>query len=110
MMIGLFQPAPHGYSGRLRTLTIDAEISIVPAQPNDADNAPDWRVLLGDSDTGVEIGAGWNNTGERAGAFIAVQIDDPILPQPLRANLFRSTQNKDAHHLIWSRPPENDRK
>lgn len=110
MMIGLFQPAPHGFSGRIRTLVLDAEISIVPAQTNNAENAPAWRVLLGDSDAGIEIGAGWNHKGERAGPFIAVQIDDPTFLQPLRANLFRSTQNKDVHHLLWSRTPANDRK
>jgi len=110
MMIGRFQPAPHGYSGRIHTLIIDADISIVPEEANGVENAPAWRVLLGNSDAGIEIGAGWNHTGERAGPFIALQIDDPTFLQPLRANLFRSTQNKDVHHLLWSRLPANDRK
>ncbi len=104
MMIGQFRASQDGYSGRISTLGIDAEISIVPAQPSDADTAPDWRILRGDSDSFVEIGAGWNRTGERAGAFIAVQIDDPHLPAPLRANLFRSTHDDAEHHLLWSRP------
>ena len=104
MMIGLFHFAQDHYSGHIRTLGIDAEISIVAATPSDAENAPEWRVLLGNPDNGIEIGAGWNRTGERAGAFIAVQIDDPVLMHPLRANLLRSNAHDDEYHLLWSRP------
>ena len=110
MMIGTFFSTHDGYTGRLRTLLIDADISIVAAQHSDAENAPDWRILCGDSDTGAEIGAGWNRTGERAGAYIAVQIDDPMLPVALRANLLRSVQNPDSYHLLWSRPAAGGRK
>lgn len=109
MMIGIFHSAQDGYAGRIHTLTIDAAICLVPAQPSDAENAPDWRVLLGDSETGVEIGAGWNRTGDRAGAYIAVQIDDPFLAVPLRANLLRSLHVDGEHHLLWSRPSARGR-
>ncbi|MBX9727848.1 MAG: DUF736 domain-containing protein [Sphingopyxis sp.] len=77
MMIGIFHSAQDSFTGRIRTLLFDADVTLVPAPSNDSGNAPDWRVLLGDADTGTEIGAGWNRTGERAGAFVAVQIDDP---------------------------------
>lgn len=104
MMIGLFHFAPDHYVGRIQTLSIEAEISIVPAPSSAAENAPEWRVLLGNPDTGVEIGAGWNRTGERASSFIAIQIDDPAFGTPLRANLLRSAHRSDEHHLLWSRP------
>lgn len=110
MMIGSFQTAAHGYSGHIATIAIDAMIAIVPAQPSDSENAPQWRVLLGDADSGIEIGAGWDRTGERAGPFIAVQIDDPSLAAPLRANLLRSGQNPDEHHLLWTRPAARESK
>ena len=109
MIIGNFQTASDGYAGQIRTLLLDAMIAIVPAQPSDAENAPQWRVLLVEADTGIEIGAGWNRTGERAGAFIALQIDDPALALPLRANLLRSGQNEDDYHLLWSRPAPRER-
>ena len=67
MMIGDFQSTQDGFAGRIRTLMLDAAVTLVPAPANDSENAPDWRVLLGDADTGIEIGAGWNRTGERAG-------------------------------------------
>jgi uncharacterized protein (DUF736 family) len=109
MMIGLFRKSDDGYVGRLRTLALDVEITIVAAQPLDAENAPTWRLLLGDAERGVEIGAGWNRTGERAGQFIAVQIDDPAFAVPLRANLLRSLHNDGEYHLLWSRPSARER-
>ena len=93
MIIGSFQTAGDGYAGQIRTLLLDAMIAIVPAKPNDAENAPAWRVLLVEADTGVEIGAGWER-----------RSDDPALAVPLRANLLRSTQNEDEYHLLWTRP------
>ena len=109
MLIGTFEKRGDGYAGRLRTLTWDAAITIVPAQPSAAENVPEWRRFVGDAASGIEIGAGWNRTGERAGAFIAVQIDDPAFAVPLRANLLRASQKDDEHHLLWSRPSARER-
>lgn len=109
MLIGTFHKAGDGYAGRVRTLVLDAELTIVPAQPSDAENAPAWRILLGEGADAVEIGAGWNRSGDRAGAFIALQIDDPALAVPLRANLLRSARD-DTHQLLWSRPAKRERR
>lgn len=109
MIIGVFHKIGSGFAGRLQTLTLDAEIRIVPAQPSDNENAPDWRLLLGEGDDGAEVGAGWDRTGERAGAFIAIQFDDPALVAPLRANLLRSAQEEEVYHLLWSRALPRDR-
>ena len=79
MIIGNFQSADDGFAGQIRTLLLDAMIAIVPAQPSAAENAPAWRVLLVEADTGIEIGAGWERRGERAGSYIALQIEDPAL-------------------------------
>lgn len=103
MIIGVLHKTGDGFAGRLQTLALRADICIVPAQPSGNANAPDWHLLLGGSEDGAEVGAGWDRTGERAGAFIAVQIDDPALPVPIRANLLRSAQNGDEYHLLWSR-------
>ncbi|TYC79386.1 DUF736 domain-containing protein [Novosphingobium sp. BW1] len=109
MQIGEFRKTRDGYEGSIRSLTIDAEVCLVPAQFSKAENAPEWRLLRGDCDTGVEIGAGWNHTGERAGAYIAVQFDDPQFAEPVRANLLRASQRGDEHMLLWSRPSARDR-
>ena len=81
------------------------DLSLVPAESSDADNAPDYRVHVGDGD-GPEIGAGWKRTGERAGEYVSLVIDDPALAQPIRANLFQSGDDKSAWVLNWNRPPK----
>ena len=107
--IGIFTRTADGYQGRLHTLTLDIELALVPAEPSEADNAPDWRVRLGDGD-GPEVGAAWNRTGERAGGYLSLQLDDPSFARPIRANLFKSPDETDVHHLVWSRPSKRDAK
>ena len=101
--IGQFTRTKFGYAGQLTALGIDAELTFVPAEASDPENAPDYRVLLG-GEEGMEIGAGWKHVGERAGEYVAVQLDSPLFPAPLRANLFRSSDDNAAWGLHWSRP------
>jgi len=88
--------------GRVRTLPFDLDLAFVPAEKADVENAPAYRIHLGDED-GPEIGAGWKHTGERAGAFISVVLDDPVLPQPIRARLFQSDEGGRDWGLHWTR-------
>ncbi len=103
--IGEFTRTKNGYAGRIRTLSLDVEIALIPAEHTDAENAPDYRVHHGNDD-GPEIGAGWKRTGEKAGDYVSLQIDDPALAQPIRANLFQSAEDKSAWSLHWNRPPK----
>jgi uncharacterized protein (DUF736 family) len=105
--IGEFKRTKSGYSGRIRTLTIDAELVLIPADHSDAENAPDYRILRGD-DEGPEIGAGWKRVGEKAGDYVSLQLDDPTFPQPIRANLFQSGDEKTAWSLHWNRPSKRN--
>ena len=76
-------------------------------------NAPQYRVHIIDCETGeagAEIGAAWKRPGERAGESLALVIDDPALPQPIRANLFRDDDAGNAWSLHWSRQPKHDGK
>ena len=50
--IGNFTRIQDGYCGRLRTLTIDVELTLVPANAGDGENAPDFRIHAGDSADG----------------------------------------------------------
>ena len=106
MYAGAFKLTPDGYSGRIRMFGIDEAVIIVPAEPNDAENAPNYRVHL-DEEAGPEIGAGWKRVGEKAGAYVAVQIDDPAFAYPLRANLFQADAR--SHVLLWNRPTKRDK-
>lgn len=99
--IGIFKRKNDGYKGTIRTLMLDREIDIIPAVGSDAENAPNYRVLTGE----VEVGVGWKRTGERAGDYVALVIDDPSFAHPIRANLFHLERDSDIFHLSWTRPP-----
>lgn len=101
--IGQFTRTKSGFSGRIRTISLDLELSFVPADIIEAENAPTYRVHLGDED-GPEVGAGWKQTGERAGTYISVQLDDPVFQQPIRALMFQSDDNARDWGLHWVRP------
>jgi uncharacterized protein (DUF736 family) len=111
--IGQFTRQDTGFAGNLETFTLFRDVVIVPTEPSDAENAPDYRVHASDdgkAEPGPEIGAGWKRTGERAGEYISVLIDDPALPQPIRANLFRDDDAGNAWSLHWSRPRDRAEK
>lgn len=105
--IGHFSRTASGYSGRIRTLSLDLELTFVPTESVDGENAPAYRIHLGDED-GPEVGAGWKHTGERAGAFISVVLDDPVFPQPIRARLFQSDEDGRGWGLHWTRQKKRD--
>ncbi|HUD28558.1 MAG: DUF736 domain-containing protein [Beijerinckiaceae bacterium] len=103
--IGEFTRTKTGYAGRIQTVALDVEMVLIPAERSDAENAPDYRIHLRD-DNGPEIGAGWKRTGEKAGDYVSLQVDDPSFRQPIRANLFQSGDDKSAWGLHWNRPPK----
>ncbi|MFC2254055.1 DUF736 domain-containing protein [Labrys portucalensis] len=107
--IGQFTREKKGFAGRIHTLFLNTELAILPAEPNEAENTPDYRLHVG-GDDGPEIGAGWKRTSEKAGAFISLIIDDPALPQPIRANLFQAGGDKTSWSLHWSRPRDRAEK
>ncbi|MFW2829793.1 DUF736 domain-containing protein [Sphingomonas sp. ID0503] len=107
--IGQFRRDDSGFIGHLQTLSLHQDIIIVPVEPSDAENAPDYRVHIFDSmnnETGPEIGAGWKRTGEKAGDYVSLQFDDPTFLQPIRARLFQSTDGKSTWSLHWNRAPK----
>ncbi|MEQ1541194.1 MAG: DUF736 domain-containing protein [Novosphingobium sp.] len=107
MRIGTFVAVDSGFAGHLHTLTLDIDLVLVPADPSDSENAPDFRVIAGEGDEAREVGAGWKHVGEKAGDYVSIQIDDPSFIQPLRANLFKGDGN--GHVLAWSRPSRREK-
>lgn len=103
LLLGEFVRTQDGYQGRIETLGIDAELYLVPIEPREAENAPDYRIHLNEDD-GPEVGAAWKETGKKAGAYLSIQLDSPIFVQPIRANLFRTDETGAVNHLLWSRP------
>jgi Uncharacterized conserved protein len=91
-----------GFKGQLKTLSIRADIDVVPNQAKAADNQPDFRVLAG----GVEIGAGWIRTGEVSGKdYVSLGLAAPEFgPRKLYANLGRAAGQDDdeVYAVIWN--------
>ena len=111
--IGTFTRDETGFIGHLTTLHLNQDVIIIAAEPSDAANAPDYRVHVFDgvnNEAAGEIGAAWKRTSERAGDYLALVIDDPALPQLIRANLFRDDDAGFAWSLHWSRQPKHDGK
>ena len=108
--IGEFIRSETGYSGRVRTLTLDLDVSIVLAEPSDTGNAPDYRLHHGEGDEARNIGAVWKRAGEKAGNYLSVLIDDPMLYHPIRASLFQNGSDGSSWSLHWNRSPKRGAK
>ena len=66
----------HGesFKGQLKTLSIRAEIEIVPNHTKSSDAQSDYRVTAG----GIEIGAGWLRRGEVSGRdYVSLSLAAP---------------------------------
>jgi uncharacterized protein (DUF736 family) len=90
-----------GFKGQLRTLSIRAEIDIVPNEKKTSDAHPDYRVR---SD-GIEVGAGWTRRSESSGRdYVSLSLAAPEFgPRRLYANLGRAAgQDENNFALIWN--------
>jgi uncharacterized protein (DUF736 family) len=56
-IIGTFTQIENGFSGAIKTLCLDVQAKFVPT-PKTNDNAPDFRILVGQ----IEFGAGWKKS------------------------------------------------
>jgi len=105
--LGTFTRSADGYSGHIKTLTLDFELTLAATDGSETANTPDYRIHLGANDDGPEIGAGWKRTGDKAGDYVSLLIDDPTFMQPIRANLFQSDAKGKTFHLLWNRPSKH---
>ena len=91
-----------GFKGQINTLSIRADIEILPNNRKANDAQPDYRVTAG----GVEIGAGWVRTGEQSGKdYVSLSLAAPEFgPRRLYANLGRAAGQDDdeAFAVIWN--------
>ena len=100
-VIAALTKTENGYSGIIRTLTLDAKISIDPVEKT-KDSAPDFRVFLGR----MEIGAGWKKEGRESGReYVSVKLDDPSFPKAINASLFDVKDEPGRYVLVWDRDP-----
>ena len=103
MPANIFEPTANGYAGRARHFGINEAIVLVATEPGDGENAPNYRIHLDDED-GPDIGGAWKRVGERAGDYIALEIDSPLFSELFRPALFQADDEGRSYRLIWKRP------
>ena len=95
--IGTFTADKDGYTGTLRTLTLNVKAKLVPNDKGDKENAPDFRIQA----SGYDVGAAWKKTSEAGRAYVSCTVDDPSFPATVYARLIE--EEDGTHTLIWSR-------
>ena len=96
--IGSFTPDKDGYTGTIRTMTINIRARFVANDAKTSDNAPDFRIFAGRA----ELGAAWKaRTKDKTPRdYLSVLLDDPGFAEPIRAALF---EDDGAAFLVWNR-------
>ena len=95
--IGTFTAQNDGFTGTLRTLTLNVKVKFVPNDKGSA-NAPDFRIQAAG---GYDIGAAWKKISQAERPYLSVTLDDPSFPTAVYARLLEGEDG--AHALIWSR-------
>lgn len=89
------------FKGQLKTLSIRADIAIVPNNDKASEAQPDYRVL---SD-GIEVGAGWLVWSEMSGRdYVSLNLAAPEFgPRRIYANLGQAAGGPDNRFaVIWN--------
>jgi len=97
MNIGTLTVTKDGYTGTLRTLTLNVKAKLAPNARGDKENSPDFRLQA----AGHDIGAAWKKTSETRRAYLSVSLDDPSFVVTVYARLIEGEDG--THDLIWSR-------
>ena len=95
--IGTFTKSGNGYTGSVKTLTLNVKAKIAAAE-KDSDKAPDFRIFAG----ATEFGAAWSKTSKAERGYLSVKLDDPSFPSPIYASLVEA-EDGETFNLIWSR-------
>jgi uncharacterized protein (DUF736 family) len=95
--IGTFTTQNGGFTGTVRTLTLNVKVKFVPNDKGSA-NAPDFRIQAAG---GYDIGAAWKKISQAERPYLSVTLDDPSFPATIYARLIEGEDA--AHNLIWSR-------
>lgn len=96
--IGSFTPGKDGYTGTIRTLTVNVKAKIVANDAKKSEGAPDFRVYAGRA----ELGAAWKakTSHDEPRDYLSILLDDPSFPEPIRAALF---EEDGVAFLVWNR-------
>jgi uncharacterized protein (DUF736 family) len=94
--IGTFSRTAEGFSGSVKTLTLNVKsVKFVPAE-GETENGPAFRILAGT----IEFGAAWEKKSDKGNYYLSVKLDDPSFSAPIYASLVADGED---WALIWSR-------
>jgi uncharacterized protein (DUF736 family) len=95
--IGSFSRTGNGFTGSVKTLTLNVKsVKFVPTE-GESENGPDFRVFAGTT----EFGAAWKKKSDKGNDYLSVKLDDPSFPAPIYSSLVEG-DGKELP-LIWSR-------
>ena len=100
-IIGIFTPAKDGgWTGTIRTFGIDARCRFVPNDNQGSENAPVFRVMVGQAHLGDVWAARSRSDPPRD--YFRVRLDDPFFREPIVAAFFPNDIG-DRGELLWAR-------
>jgi uncharacterized protein (DUF736 family) len=105
LIIGEFTKTDHGFSGKLETLAVKANLTLQPNDDKQKDSHPDYLVLHGQT----EIGVAWDRRDDR-GYYVSLAFEEPSLA-PGYYTLAKSNKGISAYDLLYRKPmPERKTK
>ena len=98
IIIGTFKKTDNGFSGTIRTLTVNSKATLVPNDKH-SENASDYWLLA----NSVEIGVAWQKIAkESERPYLSITLDDPSFSGPIYTRLVEADNN--GYNLVWARP------
>ena len=94
--IGTFTAQGDGYTGSIKTLTLNVKSATLRPNEKSDEKAPNYRIFAGQT----EFGAAWKRKSQQDRDYLSVKLDDPSFPSPIYASL---VEVEGGHSLIWSR-------
>ena len=98
-LIGTFVPTSDGFTGRIKTLLLDEDLTFPVLRELVGDNTPDLLITPGKQGEGPFVGAARKRRTEKGTEFISVQIDDLSFSGPIFAGLFPSEKSPALYNL-----------
>lgn len=95
--IGTFTRTENGYTGSVKTLTLNVKTVKFSREEGENEKGPAYRIFAG----ATEFGAAWRERSAKGNDYLSVKLDDPSFPAPIYASLVETDGEELA--LIWSR-------
>lgn len=107
--IGTFIKRGEDLHGAIRTLTLDVDLVVRPAEKRSFDG-PDFLIYAAGTAKGpngidTQLGAGWKRPRQQNCECIDIELDDPAFPGPIAATLVQDdvAPSGERFSLVWAR-------